>query len=1559
MSSTETRTGSGSGTGTGGQSSGSGSNLDAGSGIGSSSSGGWGSGTGTATGSNTGSDTVSSSGGSSSTSGGYMDDGGVISTSKTSEPRPQIDELMGSQVVNPMRSFGNMPAVEAAASTHSRMEQEPKEESEQSEQKRIGQIPEEEESQKKNVGTQNQLADAQKVRTSHRSPSVFHERPAQQSSSQRSSDNKRPKYLQDGRVYFPEVEDTREGVSYPIARKINEKEEDTRTRVKNWDPSGSKRRAVLSEQAQTVFDYLIEEGYSPDEIRRIILDNKRRNDRGEFNRGSTSSEKRRQAVRSQQYEALLKLVNNASSTNRTKTMSSIDMLENLGMVESTPQQSTNSADRVLMSAGTVIGDGNETNKEEVESRTGRVLMSAGTVIGDDNEENKEEAAEEETVEEGPTYERNVPEKVTPEEAAKRAKDLQERDYEAIESNKEYFNMPLPIENSKWNVKEGRWYFSDEVEESLNIIGGMYGLDPHSYEDFITISNLIRLSAGLGIDMKGNILGSKWYKFIMRETNVKQACLLITASQKMHGHPFGLTPANVTVMWGGSNRYPVGCIDMKMAEALTNENSCLSSMTPAGLQEIAMKAWTEPGGVQDTLSEHCMRAGNDAMFEQWASIEHMIMAMCERSGMDSNDWNVSPYAERRLSSLAGANNGFSDVVEDGDAVTVGVERMARGVNNYKARQAKLDGRPDAAKTADFIFSKGGSFIRSSRILLEIPLLASAEAEHFINNVEVNAINKIIYGSTKNADKDFKPTKEMYKTAESNAFLESFAALTSLRDVGGWDAVEAFRASGMPATKASIQAWASENSYSFKPQGKIGQKFSNISDALNKAFEMWMPGDFGFAKADARLFVNCLMAEQARRDGVSAKDMERLMKANPGQFVMDVLGTTVGKDAYVSTKALYAGRISPLPELLKSKLKKNGFTDFAVAMVMQSWYVQYGLKAFELWVPFSNTISLAVAKKMAERGVDGSIDWKENAVGGSSETFSKAIMYDCAKLGQNTVQTLFLAALIGLCGGLQPPEDDEGEIDMDKFYLPWEWTIKFPWMDQRVSVRQNWFMDDILQGSAIGAVALCFAKQAQTTPYPIDDPFAAAGRMWWNGINDIMGNNQVFEVGSVIFDLFGCGIDIANYVTSEDKQLGDHISSLVDNVANATSPATWVGWVANALNISTPMVMSDVYPLFWSDDYARNVFENIPNEDGKVTKKTPKQAAWNKYAVNNPFVAWIGNLINPGTFGRENTNYQYRSDPTAEAYAHNNSYKQYCEKWGLNDSDDSKDAYAEWLLGRIQEVGGAEKAQENGILVSYGDYKIVRNYLNDQVSSIFKKISETNKNYSEYNISKDDKYRINDYYYSIYYDLKDQLNAFEYNDLVYDKDAYIEIAGTYIKNPETGELYNYGDKKGENLLSPFYSPQTKTPGEDYMAGHWGTEIGNDFQTNSYLDSSDSSPSMLTSGARNLVANKENTNVKSIMEETKSITDKWDEAIAALKEQGKNTSGGKSYSGGSYSKGYSRGGGSSYNPKIYSNPASMHASKPATMYSKTPYSTSKRYLDPTVYTSGSRSPYSRREG
>lgn len=1365
------------------------------------------------------------------------------------------------------------------------------------------------------------------------------------------------KYTKNGRISFPSEKTTKAGQDYPVSAP-GESKQIMRERMEKWDPDRSKRNDIEKEQASVVIDDLLKRGVPPVVARDIVEENRRLNESGALNNrmNNPESEAKRQAVRSHQYDAVQR-----EMQNRRK-----EFLDNGGYshISDAFDLSGINQDDLFKEIYGEFGEFAGNDVDALADFIGR-YMASEELKRMDREDAERKLAEERN-------KKNPPKPKTAEEAEQEARENLKKEYIGIEANKAWLSdMLLDVkEGGGYNPKTGRCEFSEKTLASLNLVGSLYGLDPTNFEDFATISMLIKYCSGLGCDKEGKIFGDKYEDFKMSEYSIRQACWLIVSSQQANGHPFGLSVANSQIQWGGKNRYPVGCIPMSLAERLVeNENSVLHSMTASELQNTAMRAWVD--SVQPTLAKHCASTGDDSLYEQWASIEHMIMATCEMTGMDSNKWNVSPYSDRRLSSCSRASNGLVEYEQDVDAINVHVDRTLRGANTYIYKQGKLANRSNPVKTADFLFSKGGSVIRGARIMLEVPLAASAEFEHLINNTEIKFINKMLFSSPRGNGDEFIPTKAMHDIAESNKFLETYAALSALFDAGGWDAVEAFRASGQPATEASIKAWVAQNSYSYEPKGKLGKKFSNLADAANKAFEIWMPGDFGFAKPDAKLFIDCFMAEQCRRNGIPAKEIERVMAANPGQFIADALGTTVGKDAYVSTKALYAGRISPLPEIIKAQLKRNGFGDFVVASIMESWYVQYGMKAFELWMPFSNTLSLLAAKGInikstGEGGKGKYIDIMETTVGGSSEDFSdainKALIYDCVKLGQNTLQAFFIAALIGLCGGMEPPEDDEGNIDMSKFYLPWEWTIQFPWMSQRLPLKQIWWMDDILQGSAIAAVAMCFMTQAREKDYPIEESISlAAGRMFMNGITDVMGNNQVFEVLSIVADLIGCGRDIWRYVSNEDLDLNDYISEFADGVAGRFSSEHLVEKIAKAFNSSTPMILTEIYPWFWNDDYERNYFQNI---DG--TMKSKQQAAWNKYAVNNPFVAWVGNIASAimgqgfFQFGRDNSNFQYRPDKTAEAYVQNNSYDKYCADWCLSDTEDAQAAYAEWILEKIESVGGAENAMENGIMLEYGDYKKVRDYLNAQVSSLFDDIADVNAAYFNGAISKADKYRQNDYYYSQYYRLKDQLNSFEYNDLVYEKDAYIEVAGTYVQNPETGEWYNYGDKKGENTFLPFYSPQGKTPGDDYMSQHWGTEIGNGFQTNSYMDQSDSSQDMLTSGARNLVANKENRNVQSVMEETADLIAKWDEAIAALKEQG-NGSGGSSGGYASYrssSYRYSGGSGRGYTPNISSYSRDMNAPKAATMYSKTPYSTSTKYLSPTVYTSGSRSPYSRRE-
>ena len=74
---------------------------------------------------------------------------------------------------------------------------------------------------------------------------------------------------------------------------------------------------------------------------------------------------------------------------------------------------------------------------------------------------------------------------------------------------------------------------------------------------------------------------------------------------------------------------------------------------------------------------------------------------------------------------------------------------------------------------------------------------------------------------------------------------------------------------------------------------------------------------------------------------------------------------------------------------------------------------------------------------------------------------------------------------------------------------------------------------------------------------------------------------------------------------------------------------------------------------------------------------------------------------------------------------------------------------------------------------------------------------------------------------------------------------------------------------------------------------------------------------------------------------------------------STGGSMYSKKVYRRSGGGGGGYDYNPKIYSNPHSLYSSKPATMYSKTPYSTrNQTYLRPSFSTKGSREAYKRQD-
>ena len=1291
------------------------------------------------------------------------------------------------------------------------------------------------------------------------------------------------------RIYWPKARDMAENdprfASYPYKHIPGETQEEFDTRVEQWQKSGLPRE-LRKKQIKTVFDELKSTGRSPRDIYDLLRQNSIENMDGLYRAESTSaSESARE------------------NTQESVRQSLIDMAINEILPEISSDNPTYTTEN-----GTIV-----------DAITGEMV--------------------------GPSADDNV-EPMTPDDALSELDPNGEHTYTSIEENKKFFGTPLRIIGSEINRDTGKWVHSNKkVSGALNAVGRMYGLDSTNQHDFIIISDLIRLACGIGVDSNGRIFNKEWATLNFTERQIREAAWSIADAQKNYGVPIALSSAHQSIRWGGSFRYPVGCLPIHIAKALVeNDNSCLHGMQAADLQDICKREWNER--TRAKLSSDCINRVTST--EQYASLEHIIMAMCEKYNMDMEEYGVHPYHEQNVSEMIHASIGFEEFSDDPDARAVTQARSDRAIRNVASRKASLEERSDAIKTADRVFTNGAKIIRGAKIVGHVPLMATAEVEHAINYQETKFINNRIRSANNNG-KSFEMTDEIRAMAESREAIEIYTALKALQDsVDGFDAVHAYCLSDhsiYPPTKEGVRKWCSDNQYHY--QSKKDDSKRSLADRFDDMFNVLMPGDLGFGKIDSRSFIDCLLAEQCRRGGTPASEIQIQMATNPAMFYVDMLATRVGKDAMVSSRALYTGRISPLSEAVKAKMKRNGFTDITVATVFESWYVQFGVKAFELWVPFSNTIELYVAKKMVKRNPDGGIDILENSVGGSSEhPYRKAMLYDAVKLGQNTLQAFFLAALILTIGNLEPPDDPKKRL------LPWEWTVKFPGMKKREPISVAWYMDDILQGSAVMAVCLI-------APIDIEDRV----KMYWNGISDIFGNNQVFEVASIMCDLVNCGIDIFRFSQDEmPESTQTTIDRLYERAIGRFDIPTGISKFVNAC---TPMVINDVYAWTWGDDAKRNPYKNT---DGR-NRTSPLEIAWNKYAVYNPFMAVIGNITSglfgaangQGTqgfskFGRENSAIQTRGDKDLETFADDHSFDSYVSRYELDpESSDAKGTYAEYIMGVIEEYGGSEEAAKNGFAINIDDYKIVKEYLNDRMAGILTESNELNIRYANGEISYYDKKTQQDALFSEYNILKSQKNELIYDNLVYAGDTYIELEGTTKLNPETGEYYNYGDAKAKSIWAPAIGAQGKTPGDDWLKGHYGTEIGNDFQTNKYNETSDSSSSMRTSGARNLVVNKDSKMMQAVIDENAADNEKLDALYNEIMKQSKNGNG--SSRSGSYGSGGS-GGGYSYSPKIYSYSGGNISSRPATMYSKTPYSSQVSYLNPGFSTKGSRTAYNRQE-
>ncbi|MBQ0159314.1 MAG: hypothetical protein KBT28_01645 [Bacteroidales bacterium] len=998
------------------------------------------------------------------------------------------------------------------------------------------------------------------------------------------------------------------------------------------------------------------------------------------------------------------------------------------------------------------------------------------------------------------------------------------------------------------------------------------------------------------------------------------CMLASSQSDAWGHPLGMTDMNKEAHRGYKEpRFPVAVMTQEMKEVVARKRGI-------SISELEDELVATNNATRDALVEHVHTTGDIQKLYAW---ENQVRAMCRLTDSDPVEYGVSLVGEGSVGEEALANLMFADVMGEGypeaaESAKERTERAKQGILKQRQRAGAV--MKDGKLTASKIDSWTGSFVALAstiHILGDIRLLVTGAPEHGVGNLETKMASALL----RNGDTRYTKTPYLRELDKDVQHQERIKALQLLFRAGsGFDFVQAFADTRQP--------WTLQNAQKFILEGSINVESTKVKKAqqfVNDFSEKIQSGAFGLNKLETSTFTDALLGELAFTKGITAQQLEQGFKVNPDKFFSELMLHGEAKQALVMTNNLYAARISPLSETVNDLLRAHGMSNALISIILGSPFITYGVRAFELFTPFSNTISWIVTCKSKNP------DLKELQIGGIDEKgWKKALLFDMMKLGQTSLMTAVFAVAIGLSGGIEPPDDPK------KYYYPWEWKIHVPWSDEPIPLHQSWFMDDLFQWAAPLSMALCFANQTHD--------YAGAAKMFSFGFYDIFGTNKVIKCVDALINLPKTIKSIGKYDPS--KIMLDKLIYTLDYVTK-------------------PMGLYQMQDYLMSDELRRNPNYRLDENGKEVYRDSEFERMFARAADKNDLLALLGNIdswIHGNGFaryGRNNDGYEHDPDEKLKAIADGNGYEQYLSSNHLEDGELAERMYAEHILDVISQYKDEVDAAEDSFVITPKDAFMVKDALGDRLDALTDREIELRrmKANGEFSGHTDDYWTLLAGVQADKGEIFRALDTLAYDGVVYDSKVYnveegtqIEMLGQYDENGNT-KRYNYGDKM--TWLGWFTSPETDN---DYFRDVSATKSGKegnegDFRTESFRDDG------TTAYQRHDVPNKDSEFVKEFQDEYKAKKEELQKKLDDADLSSNNSSGGNSYgssSGGGNAYSYSSsGGGSGYSPKIYNmKGGSLSVNKPATMYTKTPYSANKSYLSPDFQTAGSRNAYKRSE-
>lgn len=1151
----------------------------------------------------------------------------------------------------------------------------------------------------------------------------------------------------------------------------------------------------------------------------------------------------------------------------------------------------------------------------------------------------------------------------------------------------YLQEVVDVDMKGNEVKYGIWKADEETEGMLSQFASYFGLDP--MKDLKTINQTMRLVLGYGADRDiqvfaknpasvGQDVTTDVYKNMIRT-----ALVLVDSSINEVGHPFAFTQANIDHPVAGHYRFPVGVIDAELAAKLSaREGSVMYGRSVEEIQRAAKESWLT---TKDILDNWAVNTKEGPAIRK--SVLDMARAMCHYTGQATTDFGMEEMGQDKVLDLKYADRKFEDAIRNADPEhadeliqRIKEQRMQEQLaRRNKAQEfanvmtARATGAKEGTgKASSEIASAALSAYRTLHIAGDIALATSSVAEQVKGLTEVSLMNKAFLLN----DTDQQLPKDWFSGMGANnqvQFLDAVNAIEMLIQAAGGrrDLLVDFLAKNDVISTQAVEAYMVD----LMPEPQLPrlaewtQKFKKVSDAI-------MVGDFATAKPFAKQLIGSFMVEQSRmEDGITGAQLAEALKENPQGALSVIAESDAFWNSYHRTVNTTYKRISPASVAMQSFLQRSGVWDLGTALLFNTGYLNYGLKVLEAWLPGSNTMQYLAVVAGTKAGVMDKT-WLEASIGGTDALAGKymaglktCLSYDLARFGSTLAQAMAHVAFIGFFGGVQPPDDDpteSEEIRQAKKHDYRFWKVKNPFTGEWESIMVAWYMDDLTQWSIPAAIAISAWKNSD-----IDFNEKDMAQMAINGGLDMLAGNRVLtgfqvlaDTGKDIFD--GGDFDWSRFAINPGRELE-----------------------ARALKVlSDPMVVSQFHDLLHEGDFMRDPFLKT---DG--TSRTAREAQLNQWALNNDLGGWLLNRFGFGgdKWGWEGSALRTEFDRDDKLSADSNSFAEVCKRYGIEQSDpEAAKRYFEDFKGMVAQKGSVAALAKDGYRMHKQDAYIINDYLNGEIDKLYDQMNYL----AQHDISAywDAKPGI----YAKIEELKSWKNDIYYEGILFDKNQYNVLYNTQIKIPgvkdENGkEVYvDFGDNPSEGLLFNTVSHGTmKDTDENGYREHQFRNVydsksdteGNygDFRTDKYTDDGrtadgrkwipvDTEKKTLTDeeiqelAAAGYGSTQYNSlNYADRLAVDAAIQDAKKDQVATTANNSSSKSGGTSWSRSySYSKSYSGGGGSTeYNPKIYAiHAGNLSPNKPATLYSKSPYSTKVTYLSPQVTTKGSHGAYRRNE-